>query len=330
MNILYIIGNGFDLAQGLKTSYADFYPYYLQCDSPNEAVKQLKKEIKEDVGDWSDLELALGRFSKEVASERVFTELYFDLSERLSDYLSLEVDKKQFTRDAKISGDLFMPHHYLEPLDIRNYLSYYKSFSVNNRDHNHVNVITLNYTDTLEKLVGFSTGGTTTISGEVFSIDGICHRHGVLGDTILLGVDNEEQILNESFRQNQSVKDLLVKPSAINSMRSDNDLICKEMINKAHVIVLFGVSLGATDACLWKAVVDRLSSKINPLLVYFYFTSDHIPQRRKQLLGIKEAEARKFLYERMEIPEDLRSNSRIMIGYDKDVFKPKTRKANEG
>ena len=32
MNTLYIIGNGFDLAHGLKTSYSDFLLWYLkQC-----------------------------------------------------------------------------------------------------------------------------------------------------------------------------------------------------------------------------------------------------------------------------------------------------------
>ena len=40
MNILYLIGNGFDLAQGLKTSYNDFYNYlpFISDDVLNEKV----------------------------------------------------------------------------------------------------------------------------------------------------------------------------------------------------------------------------------------------------------------------------------------------------
>ena len=41
MNILYLIGNGFDLAQGLKTKYTDFYPYYIDRTVCNPAVKKI-------------------------------------------------------------------------------------------------------------------------------------------------------------------------------------------------------------------------------------------------------------------------------------------------
>lgn len=326
MNILYIIGNGFDLAQGLNTRYANFYPYYLKCNSPNETVKLLKKEIKENVGDWSDMELALGRFSKKVTSESDFTEMYFDLSEKLSEYLLSESEKKQFVRNAKIVNDLCLPFRYLEPLDQRFYLSYYDTFIKESNKHNHINIITLNYTDTIERLVGLSSGNSTIIDKTVYTIDNICHRHGELNDTILLGVNDEQQVLNASFRENQSVKNLLVKPMAINAMRSDNDIVCKEMIGNADVIVLFGVSLGATDARLWEYVVGHLESITKPMLLYFHYSTDHIPKNRKQMLGVREAEARNYLYEHIKMPLKLQSNNRVLIGYDKSILKSKAEK----
>ena len=42
MQILYIIGNGFDLNLGLKTNYNHFYEYYNTVKSDNEIVKKLK------------------------------------------------------------------------------------------------------------------------------------------------------------------------------------------------------------------------------------------------------------------------------------------------
>ena len=30
MNVLYILGNGFDKAQGMKTSYPEFYQYLME------------------------------------------------------------------------------------------------------------------------------------------------------------------------------------------------------------------------------------------------------------------------------------------------------------
>ncbi|MEB2787271.1 AbiH family protein [Algoriphagus persicinus] len=64
MNILFLIGNGFDLNLGMNTRYADFYEYYnkyIKSSSPK--VLTLKNEISENLQNWSDLELALGQYS---------------------------------------------------------------------------------------------------------------------------------------------------------------------------------------------------------------------------------------------------------------------------
>ena len=39
MNIVHIIGNGFDLNLDLKTSYRHFYEYYKNQESKNENIK---------------------------------------------------------------------------------------------------------------------------------------------------------------------------------------------------------------------------------------------------------------------------------------------------
>lgn len=321
MNILYIIGNGFDLAQGLETRYENFYPYYLKCDSPNEAVKLLKKEITANIGDWSDMELALGRFSKKISSEKDFTEMYFDLSEKLVEYLSQEANKKVFTRNEKILNDLFLPYRYLESLDRRYYQAHYNSFSEKDNRRTSVNIITLNYTHTIEKLLGYSSKSNLNLNSTFFYVQNICHRHGDLKDTILIGVNDEQQIANESFKEIQAVKDFLIKPVAIEAMRSENDLICEELIKESNIIILYGVSLGATDADLWNKIVKHMDSNYHPLLVYFHYSKEHIPQNRKQLLGIKEAEVRELLYSRLGLPVKLQSKEKILVGYDKDIFK---------
>ena len=45
MNIVYIIGNGFDLNLDMKTRYTDFYEYYKSIKSDKSSIKQLKTEI---------------------------------------------------------------------------------------------------------------------------------------------------------------------------------------------------------------------------------------------------------------------------------------------
>jgi hypothetical protein len=56
MQILYIIGNGFDLSLGLKTSYNNFYQYYKTVESDNVNIQKLKKNISKTYESWADLE----------------------------------------------------------------------------------------------------------------------------------------------------------------------------------------------------------------------------------------------------------------------------------
>ena len=325
MNILYVIGNGFDLAQGMKTRYADFYPYYLKCASPNETVKRLKEAIKENIGDWSDMEIELGKYTKNIGSESEFMEMYFDLSDRLSEYLKQESERNKLNRVGQIVDDFFEPYRYLEPLDKRLYENYFDGFLGKDRrvgvDIN-VDVVTLNYTNTIESLIGFPSVPSMNKKNAVFSLRNICHLHGVLGDTILVGVNDEQQIANGKFQQNQAVRDCLVKPEAIAAMRSDKSLLCRSYIERSDIIILYGVSLGATDANLWSTIVKQLSKNDPPMLVYFHYSKDVIPPNRKQLLGRKEAEARDFLYQRLGLPQNLQSKNNILVGYNKGIFAP--------
>ena len=44
MNILYILGNGFDKAQGMATSYPEFYDYLMEnSDNCSNMMQLLKK-----------------------------------------------------------------------------------------------------------------------------------------------------------------------------------------------------------------------------------------------------------------------------------------------
>ena len=67
MNVLYILGNGFDKAQGMKTSYPEFYQYLMEnTDNGSPLLQQLKKDINADKLLWSDMEEAFGQFTSKV------------------------------------------------------------------------------------------------------------------------------------------------------------------------------------------------------------------------------------------------------------------------
>ena len=62
MKLTYIIGNGFDLALGLKTSYKAFYAYYVESlkEKKNAALSWFRDKIQSDKELWSDAEKAFG------------------------------------------------------------------------------------------------------------------------------------------------------------------------------------------------------------------------------------------------------------------------------
>ena len=47
MNIVYMLGNGFDINIGMDTRYSDFYKYYNNVSTSNEKIKKLKNSIRE-------------------------------------------------------------------------------------------------------------------------------------------------------------------------------------------------------------------------------------------------------------------------------------------
>lgn len=82
-NVLYIIGNGFDLAHKMKTSYEDFHQWLLENGESN-AVRRLEMlypDIRNDIGCWCDLESALGSVSLKEAID--YDKYYQDCSDDL-------------------------------------------------------------------------------------------------------------------------------------------------------------------------------------------------------------------------------------------------------
>lgn len=88
MNILYIIGNGLDIAHKMETSYQDFFNHYLTLLSDDEDVKAMKKDIdSKRYKTWADLEIGLGLYSYNCADKEVFLKCLMDVKARLKEYL---------------------------------------------------------------------------------------------------------------------------------------------------------------------------------------------------------------------------------------------------
>lgn len=274
MNILFILGNGFDLNLDLKTSFKNFNKYYIGIKSENKNVNKLKDSISGDFENWSDLEFKLGEFTKELNSVAELNEVIEDLVINLRDYIKSEEDKLQSEKvnKKKFQDSLREPYNFLEEGD-RNKI--YQHLNINTKSSAiTINVVTFNYTNTLEKILDFSSSqkiltlGKTSFNGRPQLLNSILHIHGSLDKDMVLGVNDANQIVNESFNKNDSVLEMIVKPTCNKARSHDIDKKFTKLIETANLICIFGSSLGKTDSFWWQQICDGLKNKYSRLIIF--------------------------------------------------------------
>ena len=326
MNVLYLLGNGFDKAQGLATSYQEFYTDYQTLESESEIETLLKKDIDSNYENWADLEEGLGKYSSRFADANGFRMILGILNTRLKEYLNKQVhglESKDFSR-AKLINDLMHPAGGLEPkqkADLDDYISKRLTSGII------INWVSFNYTNTFEIALGKSDKTIGFLSHNQHDVpvffNNLLHIHGSLEDMILMGVNDANQIANESFRNNLDIREVFVKPEINNGCENlKNEIFCK-LIDTAEIIVLFGVSVGLTDSFWWKKIGERFNDHIGSLrLVYYPYdtTKDIERYQYRKLRWSKEYIA--FLKDRMGIKtsvDELRDF--IYVGINKPFLK---------
>lgn len=335
MNILYIFGNGFDKAQGMNTSYPEFYQY-LKRKKGSIFWEQLKKDIDEKNELWSDMEFALGKFTSQIHAASNFDDLYYELSDCLQEYLKNE-ESNYYPYDQlkeKFIKDFINPFNYIETTDTINF----KRLLEGKRpiEHplvEHISVMTLNYTNTLERLLPDDLLAKSNSFTNSYKLDNshylnnIIHVHGQLGDSIIIGVDNEEQIDNEQFRNSADIKDLLVKEQSNRVMGNTRQEQCEHLIKEADVIFLYGVSLGETDRHWWSLIGDMFEQKDLYIVQHLYKENYRkVPPTRKQLFGRIKRENRLDIMKKLGFGEEenhwpINTDERLFFITNSDLFK---------
>ena len=324
MNVLYILGNGFDKPQGMHTSYPEFYQYLMKTNG-SPLLEQMKKEIDADKKFWSDMEEALGVFTSKVKTEEDMDSLHEELSQHLQDYLKNEdanfVPSNEMR--SKVKWDLMHPEEYLAEADIEAFNKYIQTISKDSLGIDYY-VMTLNYTSTFEKLLSVAGPNPQLVLNEKkrYYLHDIYHVHGQLGDTIIIGVDNRDQIRNSSFWHSDEIASFLIKADANAAMKNLRHRNCERLIQKANLIVLFGVSFGETDIRWWKLIGEELKKRKDLGIISFLYCPNEIPGTRKFKLMAVEKRERQDLYSKMgiyySIIDDL--DSRFFIVINSSMF----------
>lgn len=337
MNVLYLIGNGFDLRLGLPTHYKDFLKYY-EGQSPElgadhrqqeETIKKYKERFffemaeREERGEeqWKDLEIALGEFTTAFGDDTDgFCDFYEDMNRSLEAYLS-QCDSFEPTPEEveKFREDLTYPYRYFklrEEKELRA-LTIAQAW--------YIDVISFNYTSSFESLcqdallVGESTYAEGH-EGHPVIYQGVKHVHGSLGEGgILLGVDHGEQIVCDQCRQCDDVMDLLLKPQANEGRGTLVDEECLSLIAGADVICLFGLSLGPTDQMWWTAIKKRFLDNSEVILLYFHY--DPSTDSTLKFDRRKERRARQHLIDALGLEGNQKEyDDRIFVAINSDMF----------
>jgi len=267
MNIVYLIGNGFDLNLGMKTRYRDFCEYYkrLPTDNDEEIVKKIKKEMWDNIEVWSEFESTLGEYTKNIVKSQEAVALHEHLIDHLQKYLETEENKYILDKTQEYTLYKYLSYPYSnnrlvpeESNEIDRFASKWQS------THWDVKIITFNYTRSIERLLGRIIDEKINIGSHHTSwkikLSAIEHIHGFTDQRMILGVNDETQIANTAFHTDTDVVDRYVKSKCNDVYGLGHDKNCQQWIKQANLICLFGLSLGDTDKRWWDAIGEVLQN----------------------------------------------------------------------
>ncbi|MCQ2394393.1 MAG: bacteriophage abortive infection AbiH family protein [Kiritimatiellae bacterium] len=307
MNIVYLIGNGFDIGLGLKTSYRDFIDAYMKKKCDNENVAWMKEQMAGNPQQWSDAEIAFGKlnFSERGKSPvKVYNDCYDDFADAFIDHLmgendrfAIPIEKRAEVSEEFLKCALNLGKHMTEGCATA-YNEKLKSQSELN-----LYFLTFNYTDSLEKILDVEKFGSQDRKLNVFGDDSqkvvvkaVCHVHGQLDGDYVFGIDSPSQITDEKVRSHCERNGGMIKATSEEKLGLTNRKRGISILNKADIIIPFGLSFGESDHSWWVKLHSRsFSTGVQMILCPF---TTRIPQHlgTKQQTDINRSEKLKAFH----------------------------------
>lgn len=310
-NILFILGNGFDLNYGLPTRYQHFYSYYKSHLPEDINVREVAKQFLacDRERDWSRLEAYFGEFvsryidKHQDVTEDIMIGFYDHLNSCLEDYLLLV--ESQFVENgvtdlerAKFLKDLESPQMYLTEVE-RGLISIV--YGAERR------ILNFNYTSLVSRLRS-----------------SILYRHPhrrLQNNGLIFGVNDRSQLTGRVLgKEFEYFVRQIVKPEANADIGSEEYLQAKSFIQEADMICFFGLSYGATDKYWWDIVRDVYKSTELIIILFPY-----IPERlREYQKPMRRDKVRSDFMKKMGMGEPTEDDKqRIYIAITSEMFPSK-------
>lgn len=331
MNITFFIGNGFDINLGLKTNYSCFYPYFLENARSDNMIK-IWLDGNEQY--WSDLEEKLGQEIEKVTKLELekFYEDKEEMDQLLIEYLEKEQEKYKIedSDDIKKEFSRSMAEFFLGLPDgdinsIQETRNEYK-----NEDFIYT-YVTFNYTDILDRIVSlyensYVIGNHDGISSTKKNLIGkVLHVHGTTNEEMILGVNDESQINNLELRSEEIFLNTFIKRNVNTEIGQQKTEKVIDIINKSHIICIFGMSIGNTDKMWWEELIKWLNLNESNKLIIFCKKDEKVLKRKISSAIIRLNEKiRKEIFQKGNGKNDeeayLKIKNRIMISYNSTIF----------
>ena len=322
MQITFLVGNGFDIAAGMDTSYGAFYNWYCLQPSTKKHIERFKREIADDVRvggkNWADFEMGLGKYTGRFTVDNAakFLECYEDAHEMIMKFLERqkgEWDLENISDEALSSfkDGLLRFYQDLSPQEIKLFEELIDADKANNTT---IHFLSFNYTDTLDKIVDalakspLKQWAAGTVARRLDVSKKIIHMHGRLTEYPALGIDNPAQIVNQDLLSVPNFTDVLVKPQSVNAIGELWHSEAQEIIAKSKIIGIFGMSIGESDAKWWNLIVRWLKDNPARRLIIFWYTKNP-PNGISILRKLEETKkAKDTLYKYSQLsPEEIKS-----------------------
>lgn len=284
MNILFFLGNGFDLQLGMKTGYKSFLKWYVSQPTDDSDIAQFREYLKDEKGEWwSDAEIAMGQYLGNFSDDNIA--VYFknirDFKLRLSEYLLNENLKYNIESVPEVI-DTFKDFMIKSAGDVMLRPGILRLDEQRKRQHATIHFVTFNYTNALDRIIDnvkrkHKVLDTIQNPGGTFNtkVGNIYHVHGTLDSSLIMGVDNLEQLNSSHITDFSKLSRTLIKPIVNDELGRDEHENAVHMLEACNYMFFYGLSFGITDKTWWELIKNRLIKDGNCQAVIFTRASDN-------------------------------------------------------
>lgn len=279
---LYIMGNGFDLAHEMKTSYMGFKKFLETNQNYNDLVDKLEYFYsgKEDFKLWENFETALGNvsvnnimsYARELAEENRDEddiEGQFHYQEDL-----LDIDSKSIHENL---ANAFC--EWIYQISTNNIAPVFK---LNKNDL----FLTMNYTKTLEDVYQIQSGNILHIHGDVD--DGnLIFGHGNSTFSSDVKEDSQSVITDNATSDAESLFEEFKKP--VKKIIERNKSFFSQLNGKIDCVKIIGHSMSDVDMAYFERIFNEVGNNAEWIIYYHGEETESEPKKKKLIdIGILE------------------------------------------